>query len=162
MNDGFIETGRIVNTHGIHGEVRLQPWADSPDFLTGFEYFYIDGKPIRVLSAKVHKGNIIIAFEGIDDIDAAIKMKNKVVKIKREDVCLEEGRYFVTDLIGLPVIDAKTNENIGTLTDVVSLPSNNVYVIKGKREILVPAVPEFIAETNLNDGYIKVNLIEGL
>jgi len=161
MKDEYIETGKIVNTFGKRGEVRLQPWADSPGFLTGFEYYYIDGKPIKVLSARVHKGCVIAALEGIEDIDAAIKLKNKIIKIKKDDVNLDEGKFFVTDLIGLKVINAETDENIGILIDVLSLPSNNVYVIKGEREILVPAVPEFIIETSLADGFIKIRLIEG-
>jgi len=162
MKDEYIETGKIVNTFGNRGEVRVQPWADSPDFLTGFEYYYIDGVPVKVLSAKVHKGCVIAALEGVEDIDAAIRLKNKIIKIKKADVHLEKGKYFVADLIGMKVINAETDENIGTLVDVLSLPSNNVYVIKGEREILVPAVPEFIIETDLAEGFIKIRLIEGL
>ena len=162
MKDGFIEAGVIVNTHGNRGDVRVQPWADSPDFLTGFEHFYIDGEPVRVLSAKVHKGHLIAGLEGVDDIDAAIRMKSKVIKVKKEDAFLEDGCYFVADLIGLRVEDAETGKVIGSLSDVLPLPSHNVYVIKGESEILVPAVPEFIIETSLEDGYIKIRLIEGL
>ena len=162
MKDDYIETGKIVNTHGMHGEVKLQPWADSPDFLTRFEYFYIDGIPVKVMSAKVHKGCVIAALEGVDDIDAAIRLKNKIIKVKKDDIHLEDGKYFITDLIGLNVVDANTGDTIGTLSDVLSLPSNNVYVIKGEREVLVPAVQEFIVETNLIDGYVKIRLIEGL
>jgi len=162
MANEYIETGKIVNTHGINGEVKLQPWADTPDFLTGFEHFYIDDKPVRVLSAKVHKGCVIATLEGVEDIDAAIRMKNKIIKVKKDDIKLEEDRYFVADLIGLSAIDAKTGADIGRITDVLSLPLNNVYVIKGDREILVPAVSEFIVETNLQKGYVKIKLIEGL
>jgi len=162
MKDSFIDAGRIVNTHGIKGELRVQPWADSPDFLTDFEYFYIDGEPVRVISAKVHKGNVITVLEGVDGIDAAIRMKNKVISVKKDDVVLEEGKFFITDLKGLKIIDAETGGELGILSDILTLPSNNVYVIKGKREILVPAVPEFIVETNINEGYIKIRLIEGL
>jgi len=162
MKDEFIETGKIVNTFGMCGDVKIQPWADSPGFLTGFDHFYIDGIPVKVLSSKVHKGCVIATLEDIEDIDAAIKLKNKVIKIKKEDVCLDEGHYFIADLIGLHVINAETGENIGKITDVLSLPSSNVYVIKGEREILVPAVPEFIVETNIAAGNIKLRLIEGL
>jgi len=162
MKDEYIETGKIVNTHGMRGEVRVQPWADSPGFLTGFDHYYIDGEPVKVLSSKVHKGCVIAALEGIDDIDAAIRMKNKIINVRKEDVQLEEGRFFVADLVGLQAVDAETGESIGTLSDVLSLPSNNVYVIKGEREILVPAVPEFIVETNLADGFVKLRMIEGL
>ena len=162
MKTEYIEAGKVANTHGIRGEVRLLPWADSPDFLTGFEFFYIDDKPVRVLSAKVHKGCVIATLEGVENIDAAIRLKNKVIKVRKDDVFLEEGRYFVADLVGLQVIDADSGESLGVLSDVLSLPSNNVYVIKGEREILVPAVPEFIVETSLDDGFVKVRLIEGL
>jgi 16S rRNA processing protein RimM len=170
MENDFIETGKVVNTHGKRGEVKLQPWADSPGFLTGFEKLYIDGKPIKMLSARVHKGCVIATLEGVDDIDAAIKMKNKIVSVKREDVQLEEGRYFIADLVGLCALNAETGEKLGTITDVLTLPANNVYVIKGERdcvenrarEILVPAVPEFIIETNVNEGYVRFRLIDGL
>jgi len=162
MKDNFIEAGKIVNTHGINGELRIQPWADSPDFLTGFEYFYIGGEPVKVISAKVHKGNVIVVLEGVDGIDAAIKMKNKVIKIKKADIDLGKDRYFIADLIGLKVVDADTEKYLGVLDDILSLPSNDVYVIKGEREILVPAVPEFIIETNMDHGYVKIKLIEGL
>jgi len=158
----LLEAGKIVSTFGMKGEVRILPWADSADFLTGFEHFYIDEKPVSVLSARVQKGCVIATLEGVEDIDAAIKMKNKVIKIKKEDARLEDDKYFVTDLIGLTVIDNETGETLGTLSDVLTLPSNNVYVIKGEREILVPAVQEFIIETSLEEGYVKIRLIEGL
>ena len=160
--DKLIQTGVIVNTHGIRGEVKLQPWADSPEFLTLFEHYYIDGAPVKVLSAKVHKGSVIASLEGIYDIDGAIKMKNKVVSIKRDDVELEEGRHFIADLVGLRVVEDETGNDLGVVIDVLSLPASNVYVVKGKRELLIPAVDNFIVETNLETGCIRVRLIDGL
>ena len=162
MKTEYIEAGKIVNTHGTRGEVRILPWADSPDFLTGFEFFHIDGVPIKVLSAKVHKNLVIAALDGVSDIDGAIRLKNKTVFVDRSDIQLEEGRYFVVDLVGLCAIDAETGQELGTVADVLSLPANNVYVIKGAREILVPAVLDFIVETNIEAGYMKLRLIEGM
>jgi len=162
MDIELIEAGKIVNTHGIHGELRIQPWADSPDFLTGFEYLYINKMLVKVLAAKVHKGCVIATLEGVDNIDVAIRMKNKIVMVKKEDIQLEEGKFFVADLIGLKAVDADTNEELGKIADVLPMPASNVYVIKGKREILIPAVPEFIVETNLEQGYVRFNVIEGL
>jgi len=159
---GLIESGKIVNTHGIKGEVRLQPWADSPGFLTGFENIYIDGKPVKVLAANVHKGCVTATLEGVNDIDSAIKLKGKVFCINKSDAILEEGKFFIADLIGLQAIDADTSESLGHVADILTLPSNNVYVLKGEREILVPAVPEFIIETDLSKGFVRVHLIEGL
>ena len=158
----FLEAGKIVNTHGIRGEIRIQPYADSPDFLTGFKRLYIGGEPVEVLSARVHKGCVIAALFGVDGIDAAIKLKNKIVFIDRNDAPLEEGRHFIVDLIGLLALDAQSGEELGTITDILSLPANDVYVINGAHEILVPAVPDFVNEINIENGYIKLRLIEGM
>ena len=162
MIDNLLEAGRIVNTHGVRGEIKIQPWADSPDFLAAFEYLYIDGTPQKVLSAKVHKATLIAALEGVTDINTAIKLKGKTVFIDRKNVKLDDGRFFIADLINLNAIDAETGETLGLVSDVLTLPSNNVYVIKGTREILVPAVPDFVIETNITEGYIKLRLIEGM
>lgn len=157
-----LEAGKIVNTHGVRGEVKIQPWANTPDFLTGFKRFFIDGKPVEVISSRVHKDCVITTFEGVDGIEGAMKLKNKVVYIDRNDVSLEEGEHFVSDLIGLTAQEADTGELLGKVTEVISLPANNVYVISGKREILVPAVPAFIKEVNLETGVVRVTLIEGM
>ena len=162
MRDKYLEAGVIVNTHGIRGEVRIQPWADSPAFLAGFDRFYIDGTPVGVISARVHKNCLVAALAGVDGVDDAIKLKNKTVFIDRDDAPLDEGRYFVADLIGLRALDHESGAPLGTISDVLSLPSNDVYVITGSRELLVPAVPEFVIETNIDDGYVKIRVIEGM
>jgi len=162
MGDRFLEAGRIVNTHGVHGELRLQPWADSPGFLAGFKRLYIDGAPVEVVSAWVHKSCVIAALEGVTDIDSALKLKNKVVLIDRDDAEPGEGRYFVVDLIGLRAVDAMTGAELGRVADVLSLPANDVYVIRGAREILVPAVPDFVDAVDLPGGVVRLRLIDGM
>jgi len=159
---GLITSGKILNTFGIKGEVKLLPWADSPEFLTGFKRIYIDGKPVEILSARVQKGCVIAALKNVDNIDAAIKLKGKEFKINKSDIKLEEGRFFVAELIGLKALNAETGDDLGIIEDVLSLPAHNVYIIKGKREILVPAVSEFIIESDLNAGFVKIRLIEGM
>ena len=162
MDIKLLEAGKIVNTHGTRGEVRVLPWADSPGFLEGFERFYIDGAPIEVLSARAHKSFVIVALDGVTDIDGAIGLKNKTVFINKDEAPLEKGRYFIADIIGCRAVDAETGRELGAIEDVLSLPANNVYVVRGEREILVPAVDEFIIETNIDEGYIRIKLIEGL
>ena len=162
MKSEFLEAGIIVNTHGVRGEVRIQPWADSPAFLTDFERLYIDGEPIKVLAARVNKNVVIAALEGVSDIDGAARLKGKTVFIDRDDARLPDGRHFVADLLGLRALDSETGELLGVVAEVLPLPSNNVYVIKGTREILVPAVPEFVVETDVPGGYVKLRLIEGM
>ena len=160
-NDKYLECGKIVNTHGIRGEVKIVPWADSPEFLCDLPALYIDGKAVKLRSARVHKGNVIALLEGIDDVNAAMLLKEKVVSMSRDDVELPEGSFYIADIIGLRVVDQDGNE-LGVLDDILSPSLQQVYVIKGQREIMIPAVPEFILETNVAGGYIKVRLIEGM
>lgn len=162
MKNKFLEAGEIVNTHGIKGEVKIVPWCDSPEFLCQFKTVYIDNKAIKVDVARPHKNNVIAKLAGIDDIDAAMALKNKVVFIDRSKVKLPAGRHFIADLIGLDVCDADTDFVYGKITDVLTLPSNEVYVVKGDKEYMIPAVDEFIVETDVENGRVRVHLIEGM
>lgn len=161
MKHQYLEAGKIVNTHGIAGEVKIVPWTDEPEFLLGFDVFYLDGNPVRVQSARIHKGNVLARLEGCSDVNAAMRLKGKVICIDREDVQLPEGRHFLADLVGLEVRD-ETGHVLGTLTDVLTPPANEVYVVQGEREYLIPAVDEFLLETNVDNGYLVVRLIEGM
>ena len=157
----FLDCGRIVNTHGIRGEVRIVPWADSPDFLCQFSTLYLDGAPRKVLSSRVHKGSVIAKLDGVDTVEEAMLLRDKTVQIRRADAKLRSGTFFLADIIGLKVVDEE-GQTLGTLKEVLSLSVQQVYVIEGEREIMIPAVPEFILETNIKGGYIKVRLIEGM
>ena len=163
MKSEFLETGEIVNTHGVRGEVKIIPWADSPDFLCRFDTLYIDAKPVKVLSSRVHKTAVLCTLEGVDTVETAMKLKGTVVGLRRDQIQLPEGYHFLVDLVGLKAIDAATGEELGAVAEVLPLPAQNVYVVRGKgKEYMIPAVPAFIVETNEDEGYIKVNLIEGM
>ena len=162
MKNQFLEAGQIVNTHGIQGEVKIVPWCDSPEFLLQFGTLYLDGTPVRVRAARVHKGNVLAALEGVADVNAAMALKGKIVSIDRSGVVLPEGRHFIADLLGLEVLDAGSGEKLGVVADVLTPPALEVYVVKGEHEYMIPAVDEFLAETNVEGGYIKVRLIEGM
>ena len=160
MNE-FLDCGQIVNTHGIHGEVRIVPWADSPEFLCRFSTLYLDGKPIHVTSSRVHKGSVIARFQGVDTVEAAMALKGSTVQICRADTKLPEGSFFLADIIGLDVVD-EDGRKLGILKEVLSHSIQQIYVVEGEREIMIPAVPEFILDTNIETCYIKVRLIEGM
>ncbi len=163
MKERYLETGKIVNTHGIAGEVKILPWADSPDFLLDFDTLYIDGKPVRLLSARVHKNCVLARLEGVNSVNDAMRLRDKVVFIDREDADLEDGAFFLADLMGLEVRDADTGAVLGRIEDVLTPPASNVYVVRGgERDHMIPAVPAFIAETNVDEGFIRVRLIEGM
>lgn len=161
MKQQFLEAGQIVNTHGIRGEVRIVPWADDAAFLKKFKTFYIDDKPVRVKSSRVHKDMLIALLEGIDDINAAMPLKNKVIKIDRNDARLPKGAFFIQDILGARVVD-EAGKLIGTLTDVMDLPRGQVYEVKGEQEHLIPAVPEFVLNVDADAGEVVVRLIEGM
>ena len=158
----LLEAGIVVNTHGVRGEIKIQPWADTPGFLTGFRQLYIDGAPLKVLSARVHKGCVITALEGVADVKSAALLKSKIVSISREETHPGEDRHFIADLLGLRAIDADTGADLGVIADIMKIPSGEIYVIKGAREILVPAVSEFVREVDTERGCIKFRLIEGM
>ena len=103
MQKPYLEAGKIVNTHGVRGEVRIQPWEDDAAFLLGFRTFYIDGAPVPVAHSRVHKGMLVVKFQGVDDVNAAMTLKNRVVSIARADVTLPDGQYFQQDLLGIAV-----------------------------------------------------------
>ena len=162
MKNRFLDAGEIVNTHGVQGELKVVPWCDSPAFLCQFKTLYLDGAPVAVRSARVHKTNVLLTLEGVSDVNAAMRLKGKVLQIDRTGVVLPEGRHFIADLIGLKVLDADTGAELGAIADVLTLPANEVYVVRGAREYMIPAVDEFLAETNVEGGYVKVRLIEGM
>ncbi len=161
MKQEFLEAGKIVNTHGVRGELRLQPWADSAEFLRAFRTFYLDGQAMQVQSSRVHKGMLILKLEGISDVNAAMCLKNKLLYIRREDAKLPQGHFFLQDILGARVVDAQGQE-LGELADVLETPRHHVYVVRGQREILIPAVPAFVLDTDVDAGVITVQLIEGM
>ena len=163
MKKEFLEAGKIVNTHGVRGEVKIQPWADSAEFLQGFETLYIDNAPVKLLSSRVHKGMLLAQLEGVSDIQAAIACKNKLVYIRRADVTLPPGDFFIQDILGLPVVN-ESGARFGVLRDILPRPGGDVYVIARDDggETLVPDVPVFLLEKNLDEGFVRVRLIDGM
>ncbi len=158
----LIEAGRIVNTHGVRGEVRIEVWLDSPQFFRKFKRLVLDGgTELKVLSARAHKGFVIAKLEGAEDVNAAMALKGKRVSVRREDAALPPGAFFLQDIIGAKVVDENGAE-VGTLTDVMETPASNIYVVKGETEHLIPAVPEFIKKTDAEAGVITVHLIGGM
>ncbi|SDM72516.1 ribosome maturation factor RimM [Acetanaerobacterium elongatum] len=165
MKKQFLETGEIVTTHGIKGEVRVYPWCDTPDFLTDFKHVYLKKGEIKltVEDARVHKNIVIMKLEGYDTIERAVTLRGQVLYISRSDVKLAEGEYFVQDLIGIKVIDDDTGEEYGVITDVSQTGANDVYTIKnGELEYLIPAIPQVIIDTDTEREIMRIKPLEGL
>ena len=165
MLQQYLEIGKITNAHGVMGEVKVQPWCDSPEFFCQFKTLYVDEThwPVKVERARPHKNMVIVKLEGVTDMNGALALRNAVLHIDRKDISLPEGSFFLADIEGLEARDAQTGEVLGKIAEVLTLPANNVYVIRGgKRELMIPAVPAFVAETNVEGGYIRINMMEGI
>lgn len=158
----WMEAGKVVNTHGVIGEVKIEPWCDSPDFLLAFGELLVGGEIYKASSLRVHGKMVLAKLDGVDSVQDAQRLKERIISIDRTGVTLPEGRYFVQDLIGLTVVD-QDGTRVGTLYDVMSMPAQDVYVVRGDDgEHYIPAVPEFVTEINLATGFVAVRMIEGM
>ena len=159
----IIKIGRIVNTHGIRGEVRVQPRDGDPYFLTEFDTFLMDGKPVSPTSCHVHKSMVLMKFPGVDDMNAAQALRDKDLYIRRGDAELPEDECFDDELLGMDVYDVKTGELLGEIKRVDPYPAHKVYTVKGKKTYLIPAVKDaFIVSVDLEANRMEINVWEGM
>ena len=162
----YLETGKIVGTHGVRGAVRIQPWADSGEFLTGFKKFYLDEngeKSLSVLKAQPHGGVVLVSFKNIETIEQAEALRGKVIYIDRADAKLPDGRYFVDDIIGCRAYDADSGREYGTVTDISVTGANDVWhITENGKEYLVPATDEVIAEVEPENGRVVIRPMKGI
>lgn len=166
MIKDYLEIGKITSTHGIRGEVRFQPWCDGPEFLRQFKTLYYDKKgekPVKI-KARPNGEMAIVKIEGIDTVEEAAKLRNKVLYMKRADAKLRDGQYFIQELTDCTVIDAD-DENItyGILTDVSQTGANDVWhITKDEKEYLIPAIPPVVISTDVESGIIKIRPLKGI
>ena len=154
----YLEAGQIVTTHGVRGEMKVLPWADGPDFLLEFDRVRIEGKDYRVESCRVQKSCNLLKLEGIDTMEAAQAMHGKTLQIYREDT--DPDIIFAAELIGMDVFH--DDAQIGKITEVLDYPGNKVYVVKGEKNYMIPAVKAFILSTDMDANRMEVKLIEGM
>lgn len=163
----FLEIGKIINTHGLRGDVKVVPWTDMPEDFEDIKKVYIKRKntekALTVSKIKYQKNNLIIKFKEINDINEAELYKGLVLLADRDDLWeLEDGVYYIADLIGLEVYDE--NGKIGVLADVFNTGANDIYDVKreGKKNLLLPVIDEVVKEVDLENKRITVHIMEGL
>lgn len=166
MKKQFLEAGKIVGTHGIAGDIKVQSWCDSPDVLTDFDTLYLSpSEPVTVRRAFVHKNVVILHLAGVDSCDDAQALRGRVLYLNRDDIDLPDDLVFIQDMIGLTVYDVRTDSVIGTLKEVLTTnPAHDMYVISrpDAPDALIPACEPFLASVDLDAGRLTVRTIEGL
>ena len=167
MVKSYLELGQIVSTHGIKGEVRFNPWCDTPEFVKKFKTLYFDKngeKSVKVISARPHCNVAILLLDGIDDVDKARALKNTVLYMKRSDAKLPKGTWFIQELFDCTVIDNENGKILGTIVDVSETGANDVWHIKTPKgnEVLIPAIKQVVETVDVEEGIVKINVLKGL
>ena len=162
----YLECAIIINTHGVRGDVKLESLCDSPEVLASLERVFVleNGRyrEIEVKHASIFKQFVLATLEGVDDMDKAAAMKGTTLYASRDDFQLEEGDYFIADLIGLPVIDNVDGKVYGKIKDVINRGASDIYVVTTPAgERMMPVVEEFVKRVDLESG-VYVETIPGL
>lgn len=168
MEDLF-RVGVIANTHGIKGEVKVFPTTDNPERFKKIKKVILDAKrekiDLEIQSARFFKNLVIVKFKGIDDINNIEKYKGCDLYVTRENATpLNEGEYYIADLIDMRVVDEEGNE-LGVLFDVMQTGANDVFVIKlneNDKELLLPNIPDCVLDVNMDERTVKVHVLDGL
>ena len=166
MIKDYLEIGKITSTHGIKGEMRVQPWCDSPEYMKKFKTLYLDKKgekPLKV-SCRPNGNMVILKVQGIETVEEASRYREKVLYMKRSDAQLPEGTWFIQELIDCKVIDADDeSKTYGVISDVSQTGANDVWhITKDNKEYLVPALDEVIVEVNPAIEKIVIKPMKGI
>ena len=161
----YLEAGKIVGTHGVRGEMRVECWCNTPAFLSKFKTLYLDeGKSPLSVTCRPHKSIVLLTVKGVSSIEEADAYRGRILYIDRADVHLSKGEHFVQDIIGLRVTDADTDEVYGTVTDVLKTGSNDVYEMRGTDNKLyyIPVIPDIIDRLDFEAGAAYIHPMKGL
>ena len=159
-----LEIGKIVNTHGLRGDVKVMPWCDEPEIFHELAYVLIDGNEFDIEKSRIQKNMVILKLKGIDDINDAETYRNKTLTIPREELGeLPDGTYYICDLLGCSVetVDGRV---LGEICDIIKTGSNDVYVIENddKKQVLIPVIDEVVKQVDLENKHITVQPLKGL
>ncbi|MEC0229338.1 ribosome maturation factor RimM [Paenibacillus alba] len=169
MSEQLVTIGKVVNSHGIRGELKIVPETDFPErFDKGNSLIIVDSQnkqtPVTVLSSRLHKNVFIVQFEGFTDINEVEKFKGSLLQIEgKQQQPLEEGEYYYHEIIGCKVITEEGQE-LGLVSEVLTPGANDVWVValpKGK-QLLLPVIDDVILDVNVASKTIQIHLMEGL
>ena len=160
MKKTYLEAGRVCAAHGVRGLLKVESWCDTPKVLAAQKRVFLatgDGgyEERRVLSSSVMGVVVLMGIEGIESREEAFAYRGRVIYLHRGDIPVKRGAALIADMIGLPVIDANTGRVYGELIDVSDAPRGKIYTVKcDTGEVLLPGVPEFIKEIDVERGVL--------
>ena len=162
----FLEIGEVVSTHGVAGEMRVQPWCDSAADFCRLKVLYGDAAGTQKLQVKSrpHQRIVLVKMVGVQTVQDAAAWRGRILYAAREDMPLPAGRYFIQDLIGLPVKDADNDTVYGTVTGVSNNGAGDIYHMRTPAgdEVLIPAIPDIVMRVDIDGGEIRIRPMEGL
>ncbi len=163
----YLELGQIVSTHGVRGEMRFNPWCDTPEFVKKFKTLYFDSKgekAVKVVSARPHGNMVLLILENVETVEQARALKNTVLFMKRSDANLPSDVWFRQELFDCKVFDNETGKELGLISDVSETGANDVWHIKTAKgsEVLIPAVKSVVVSVDVAEGIVKINVLKGL
>ena len=166
MKKTYLEAGKIVGTHGVHGELRVDPWCDSPEVFARLKTLYLgaDGSGRVAVKSRPHGRIALCRMDGVETVEDAEALRGTVLYLHRDDLALREGAYFIADLIGMRVLNATDGARLGTITEVSHTGANDVYHMKAVdgREILIPAIPAIVTVVDTDAEEMRITPMKGL
>ena len=162
----YLETGKVNNTHGIKGEVKLAMWCDGIDYIKQLKTVYLDDKgnsPLTLVSARQQKNVAILKFAEITTVEQAEELKNKVIYCNRDDAHIDDSKHYLVDIIGCYVVDVDTEEEYGKIVDVLNYGASDIYDVESwGKHTLIPAIPDVIKEINTEYQVVRIKPMKGL
>jgi 16S rRNA processing protein RimM len=173
MPEQLLTVGKLVNTHGIKGEIKVLAITDFPEerFAAKKSLFLIpvDGTPsfwITIESVRFHKNTYILKVEGFTNINQVEKYKGSMLKVSQDDLIeLPDNEYYYHDIIGCSVFtDENEDKSLGVITEIIKPGANDVWVIKPTSgpDILIPVIDDVVLDVDVNSKKVKIHLMEGL
>lgn len=172
MEPAFLLVGKIVNTHGVRGELKIVPQTDFPEerFAKGSVLYAFtsasseQGEQLKVQASRIHKGTWIVKFEEYNNINDVLRFKGGVLKVSKADqVELEDGQYYYHEIIGCEVF-TENGDRLGSVKEILAPAANDVWVVKreGNKDLLIPVIDEVVLDVDIVQKRITIHVLEGL
>ena len=167
MGKRFLEIGKIVSTHGVRGEMRVNPWCQNFDLFKQSKELYLDGsgrEQLTVTGVRKHGNIVLLKAEQVDTMEKAQALRNRILYMDKESVTLRDGEYFVQDIIGCKVYDISDGEFLGDISAVSETGANDVWHIDtpGGEQVLIPKIPLVVKEVDVESKKVLIEKMKGL